>query len=253
MSHIIQDGRMAPLKVLKSDSLVLRAVESLKSFILEEMLVPGALMPSQAELGSRLNVSRTVVREAMRILESQGFLRISQGKLPEVMPPSTQGGIDSLSTLMERSKVTLLDVLAVRRPLEIEAAVLASQHATETQIAAMEHANTALEEARSMDAQILADARFHTILAEASGNPIFSIMLDVLGQFLIASRRQTLRQSGASVAVHHHRCLIEALRARDPERAKAAAEGGMAQTASDLKQSVSLAGVRSKASRSAKR
>lgn len=244
---------MAPLKVLKTDSLVLRAVDSLKSFILEEMLVPGALLPSQAELGARLNVSRTVIREAMRILESQGFLRISQGKLPEVMPPSTQGVIDSLSTLMERSKVTLLDVLAVRRPLEIEAAVLASQHASEAQITAMEHANTALEKAVSMDAQILADARFHTVLAEASGNPIFSIMLDVLGQFLIASRRETLQRSGASVAMHHHRLLIEALRARDPKRAKAAAEGGMAQTAADLKQGVALKGVRSKAPRNVNR
>ncbi len=244
---------MASLKVLKTDSLVLRAVDALKSFIREEMLVPGALMPSQAELGSRLNVSRTVVREAMRILESQGFLRVSQGKLPEVMPPSTQGVIDSLSTLMERSKVTLLDVLAVRRPLEIEAAVLASQHATEAQISAMEHANTALAEAGSRDAQVLADARFHTILAEASGNPIFSIMLDVLGQFLIASRRRTLRQSGASVAVHHHCLLIEALRARDPERAKAAAEGGMAQTAADLKQGASVTVARPSALRRGRR
>ena len=118
---------MPALSDLKSENLVTRAVEALRQFILDELLVPGAELPSQGKLAEWLGVSRTVIREAMRILESQGLLEITQGKLPRVLPPNTQVVIDGLSTLMERSSATLLDVLEVRRPVEIEAAALAAE------------------------------------------------------------------------------------------------------------------------------
>ena len=91
---------MPALSDLKSENLVTRAVEALRQFILDELIEPGAELPSQGELAERLGVSRTVIREAMRILESQGLLEISQGRLPCVLPPNTQVVIDGLSTLM---------------------------------------------------------------------------------------------------------------------------------------------------------
>jgi len=220
---------------LKSENLVPRAVEALRRFILEEMVEPGAAMPSQGELCAKLGVSRTVVREAMRVLESQGFIKISQGKLPQVMPANTQAVIDGLSTLMERSSVTLLDVLEVRRPVEIEAAILAAEKATDAHLAQMRQANEALANARTIEEQILADMRFHKVIAEATGNPVFGIMLDVLAQFLFESRRKTLKQSGAKVALRHHRQLLSAIEERDLTKARQAAEDGMRQTEADLK------------------
>ena len=133
---------MPALSDLKSENLVTRAVEALRH-ILDELLVPGAELPSQGKLAERLGVSRTVIREAMRILESQGLLEITQGKLPRVLPPNTQVVIDGLSTLMERSSATLLDVLEVRRPVEIEVAVLAAERATGEHLRQMSEANEA--------------------------------------------------------------------------------------------------------------
>lgn len=192
-------------------------------------------MPSQGELCRRLGVSRTVVREAMRILESQGLIKISQGKLPQVLPANTQAVMDGLSTLMERSTVTLLDVLEVRRPLEVAAATLAAEKATGEHLAQMRAANDALAQAQTIEQQILADMRFHKVVAEATGNPVFGIVLDVLAQFLFESRRQTLKQSGAKVALRHHQALLAAIEARDIAAARQAAEEGMEQTAADLR------------------
>ena len=226
---------MPALSDLKSENLVTRAVEALRQFILDELLVPGAELPSQGKLAERLGVSRTVIREAMRILESQGLLEITQGKLPRVLPPNTQVVIDGLSTLMERSSATLLDVLEVRRPVEIEVAVLAAERATGEHLRQMSEANEALAKAQTIEAQILADMRFHKIVAEATGNPVFAIVLDVLAQFLFESRRKTLKQSGAKVALRHHRQLLKAIEERDLTKARQAAADGMRQTEADLK------------------
>ncbi len=225
---------MAALTDLKPENLVSRTTEALRLFILEELIEPGAEMPSQGELCSRLGVSRTVVREAMRTLESQGLIEISQGRLPRVLPPNTNAVMDGLSTLMERSQVSLLEVLAVRRPLEVEAAGMAATNATPRHCQQMREANAALGKARTIEDQILADMRFHHVVAEASGNPVFRIVLDVLAQFLFESRRKTLKQSGAKVALRHHSTLLAAIEAHDPVAARTAAEAGMDQTRADL-------------------
>ncbi len=115
-----------PINGIKTENLVPRAVEALRHFVLHELTEPGADLPSQGELSTRLGVSRTVVREAMRVLETQGLIALSQGKLPKVMAANPRTVINGLNTLMQRSNISLLDVLEVRRPLEIEAAVLAA-------------------------------------------------------------------------------------------------------------------------------
>tara|TARA_R110002096_G_scaffold238581_18_gene430217 strand:- start:2535 stop:3260 length:726 start_codon:yes stop_codon:yes gene_type:complete len=240
---------MPALSDLKPENLVTRAVEALRLFILEEMIEPGAELPSQGELAEKLGVSRTVIREAMRILESQGLVEISQGKLPRVLPANTQVVIDGLSTLMERSSVTLLDVLEVRRPVEIEAAVQAAEKATDEHLRQMREANDALAKAKTIEEQILADMRFHKIVAEATGNPVFGIVLDVMAQFLFESRRKTLKQSGAKVALRHHNQLLNAIEERDLAKARQAAADGMHQTEADLKRQAKQNTKRAKSER----
>lgn len=226
---------MVDVRTLESRNLVSRSVDSLRKLILNDLNQPSSKLPSQGELCARLGVSRTVVREATRILQSQGWIDISQGKVPTVRPVTPHAVITGLSTLVERSSVSLIDVWEARRPIEIEAAVLAAGRATEEHLEQMREANEALAKARTIEEQIVADMRFHKFIADASGNPVFGILLDVLAQFLFESRRTTLKQSGAKVALHHHRKLYEAIAERDAIRARKAAEDGMEQTRADLR------------------
>ena len=223
------------MKQLKHENLVPRAAEALRHLVLSDLRDSGAILPSQGELCTRLGVSRTVVREAMRMLEAEGLVKISQGKLPEVLAASPRAAINGLSTLMERSSLSLLDVLEVRRPLEVEAAMLAAAKATEEHLLRMHQANEALAAARTIEEQIIADMSFHKAVADATGNPVFGLLLDVLGQFLFESRRTTLKQSGARVALRHHQLLLAAIVERDISKARQAAEDGMRQTEADLK------------------
>ncbi len=70
--------------------------------------------------------------------------------------------------------------------------------------------------------RIDADVRFHRVLAEATGNPVFVLILQALAGFLRESRSRTLNDSGVEQAAAEHRTILDAVRARDGEAARRA-------------------------------
>ena len=72
---------------------------------------------------------------------------------------------------------------------------------------------------RKIDACIRADLEFHSILADASGNPIFEIVLAPIKGFLLEYRRRAVPRYGSSVILEHHGRILAAVRAGDPEAA----------------------------------
>lgn len=209
----------------------------LRDQILSGNYAAGQNLPSQGELCIELGVSRSVVREAMRTLQSQGLITVSQGKRPSVLPAGPRAVIETLSTLVERSQVSLLELLEVRRPLELEIAELAAQRRTGEHLAKLHASIVALEAAEDMETGIAADSRFHKILAEASGNPLFGIVLDVFASLLRDSRRQTIRQSGMDMAVSYHRQILAAVEAGDANSARSLMAAHMRQTEIDIRKS----------------
>jgi DNA-binding FadR family transcriptional regulator len=219
-----------------SRNLVQDAAEALRRYVLEGHLGPGDELPSQGELCAELGVSRSVIREAMQVLQSQGLIEISQGRRPRVLPAGPAAVVDTLSMLVARSEIALAKLLEVRRPLEIEIAGLAAERATAQQRQQLREAVDALRAAPNIEAQIAADVRFHKVLAEASGNPLFGIVLDVLAELLYQSRRHTLQQSGVAMALSHHRKILAAVEAANPVKARTFMIQHMEQTRADLAQ-----------------
>lgn len=214
--------------------LVSRTVETLSQRILVGQFEAEARLPSQGELCIELGVSRSVMREAMRILQSRGFIDISQGARPRVMPARREVVIESFGTFLKRAGVSLTQVLEMRGPLEAEIATLAARHITPAQIEELQRSVDALAGAADFEAQIEADVWFHRILAEASGNPLFGIILDVLAEQLRASRRRTLARSGVEIALGYHQRVCAAVAAHDTEAARREMISHMDQTRRDL-------------------
>src|SRR5262249_8253092 len=77
-------------------------------------------------------------------------------------------------------------------------------------------------ERASLESQVQADQDFHAVLAEATGNPLFNLVLSPMQELLIESRRRTLGRHGARLAHEHHAAILDALRARDEAAADAA-------------------------------
>lgn len=209
------------------DNLVDEVVQRLRDHILTGELEAEAPLPSEGNLAETFRVSRTVIREAMRILRTQGLVEISRGRRPRVKKVGPQAAIESLDALLSRSPGSLAYLTQVRRPLEIEIAGLACQHATQEHWNLLEQANEELAAAGNFEECVVADVRFHRILAEATGNPLFVLLMETIAQLLYESRRRTISQSGVALALEEHRRILLTIRSRDPLAARAAMERHM--------------------------
>lgn len=211
-----------PLKPVRRLNLVREVVERLREQILAGSFATTDTLPSEGSLGQSLGVSRTVIREAMRILAAQGLVEVSQGRPPRVKPADATHLSDSIVTFLQRADHSLAHLIEVRRHLEGSIAALAAQRATPDQIAALEATIQELTTVETLDLQIEADMRFHTLLAQATGNPVFGLLLEPLTRLLQWSLKETLGRTGTQRAAECHRKILAAVRSQDSAGARAA-------------------------------
>jgi DNA-binding FadR family transcriptional regulator len=214
--------------------LVEQVVARLREAILNGEYPPDSVLPSEGTLCESLGVSYTVVREAMRVLRSQGLVEVSQGRRPRVKPAGTDVVRDSLETMLRRNSASLDDLTEVRRPLECEIAALAAVRATPEHMAAMEQAIADQQAASTRDEQVATDMQFHEWLARAAGNPVFLVMLSSVAGLLWESRRKVFAHVGIKHAIEGHRAVLEAVRRRDASAARQAMLSHMQMIVQDL-------------------
>jgi GntR family transcriptional regulator, transcriptional repressor for pyruvate dehydrogenase complex len=212
------ESRIKPLRRL---SLVRGAVAELR-----ERILRGAFdhddLPSEANLAQGLGVSRTVVREAMRILGAQGLVEVSQGRQARVKAADPQLVVDTFHTYLQRSEHSLLELIEVRRPLEAAIAALAAERATEADVAAMKQTLVQYAAGQSPNGLTNADMRFHELLAESTGNHVFQLLLKTVAGLLRLSRLATLRNAGPDFVLSGHRAILDAVERHNPAAARRA-------------------------------
>jgi DNA-binding FadR family transcriptional regulator len=191
--------------------------------ILTGELAAGELLPSERELSARLNVSRSVVREALGRLASLGLVRSVHGSGTRVEPAGTRQVTVGYRRLLSRPDLRLDDLSAVRLPLETAIAAAAAAHRTAEHLGRLEKTQKVLgNPRRALEAHVRADLEFHAILAEATGNPLFQVVLAPIQELLIQSRWRTLGRYGADLACRHHAQILDAVRAGDVAAAERA-------------------------------
>ena len=236
MSKIIVARSRLP-RLSPARDLVEQTVTALRQSILAGNFADHDNLPSQGELSEQLGVSRPVVREATRILQSQGLLRISQGRKPQVQPAGPQAMIESLNTLLERADVALPHLAEARVPLESEIAGLAAERAQPEDLRALRQTIHDLKVATNLEARVQADVDFHRRLAQATRNPIFEWLLEALAKLLRESRRRTIRLVGAEVALAHHTHILRAVESGDGKAARKAMRDHLEAARSDIARS----------------
>lgn len=191
-------------------------------------LEPGSRLPSERELMTQFEVSRSTVREALRVLESSGIIRSRPGdpRGAEVLPASAHSLRKPLLRLARGRDVRLGELIQFRMVLEGAANFLAASHATAPQVAAMESALHRMREALS-DGQAAfgpADLAFHQLVAEASGNTMILICGDVIRDVSLGLIEDKLDHAPDPAAVmreslHRHTAVFEAIKRRDSAEA----------------------------------
>ena len=207
----------------------------LEEQILSGKFAPGDLLPPERMISEQLKVSRSVVREALGRLASVGLVKSHHGSGTRVASPSSKTLTAGYERMLKVGAFSLNDLTAVRLPLEALMARLAATHRTEQHLTELEKTQKVLgNPRRSLESHIEADLEFHSILAEASGNPIFQIVLAPIQELLIESRRRTLGRDGAEVAHAHHERILAAVRSSLPDDAETAMRNHLLQIPQDL-------------------
>ena len=183
--------------------------------------------PTEAELARQHGVSRSVTREAVKMLTAKGLLSARPRQGTVVRPTSTWNLFDTdvLHWLLERQfSVELLKQFnQLRVAIEPEAAALAARFATRADLERISEGLDRMEAAEiGHDDTLEADIAFHVAILRGSGNPFYAQFRDVVSTALRTSIRFTNRIKGRSASVVDHAAVRDAISARDPEAARAA-------------------------------
>ena len=217
----------------------------LEELVLGE-LEPGAELPSESDLATTLGVSRLTVREATKALQARGLVEIRQGRRPMVAHPNAGPIGDFFTAAVRRDPRRLLDLLEVRRALEVHIAALAATRSSRAAVAAMEMALDAMRNAADDPVAIHeTDIRFHESLAEAAGNQLLTFLIEAMEEPLRSSRMQSMQghlARGGTVddVIEQHARILDRVKARDPAGASAAMREHLSQTARDLRAALAL-------------
>lgn len=183
--------------------------------------------PTEADLAKRHGVSRSVTREAVKMLTAKGLLTARPRKGTTVQPASEWNLFDPdvLRWLLERkfSLELLRQFTELRIAIEPEAAALAARAADADGLAAIAAGYARMEAAEAEeDDPLEADIAFHLAILDASANPFYQQFRDVVTTALRTSIRFTNRFKGRTASLPQHHDVLSAIRGRDADAAKAA-------------------------------
>lgn len=192
---------------------------------------PDARLPSEMELTERFAVSRTVIREAISRLKSEGLVGSRRGSGTVVLPVTQTtpfrldlGGDDGRDSIQ-----AVLRVIELRRGVEGEMAALAAQRRSKAQNQAIQLALQAIDAAAAAGRDgVQEDFAFHAAISNASHNPLYTSLVQFLSQFLHAAIRVArMNEARSSEFVQQvraeHAALAAAISAGDADAARTAA------------------------------
>lgn len=210
----------------RESTLSIRATARIEELILAGRFQPGERLPSERELAARLGVSRTVVREAVRSLVAKDLLEVKAGRGTVVRRPSLETVTRPLMRLLTSGGDDLDygKIHEIRTLLETEIAGLASKRRTEAdlrEIEAVLRRNAEIEKDRNAFAE--GDVAFHTALARATRNELFSLLLDSVVDIMIGIRQLAFDLPDTPHRAHrYHLAIFEKVRAGDEGGARGA-------------------------------
>ncbi|MBV5299161.1 MAG: FadR family transcriptional regulator [Rhodoferax sp.] len=209
--------------------LVQEIVDTLVANIKDGSIKPGDKLPSESEIMGRFEVSRTVVREALSKLQAAQLVETRHGIGTFALTPQDATNFkiadSDLSTIAD-----VISVLELRISLETEAAGLAAQRRTDTNLNTMETSLHAFRSAIQQDSDAVpSDFEFHMEVARATGNRHFADLMAYLGTMIIPRTRVNTPSTAPEgrlaylMRVHgEHESIFVAIRDQDAEAARAA-------------------------------
>jgi GntR family transcriptional regulator, transcriptional repressor for pyruvate dehydrogenase complex len=203
--------------------------ETVRGAILSGDLKPGEMLPPETELARQFNVSRTTVREALRVLSTQNLI---------TKVPGARGGnfvrsvdhralsdvvMESFDNLLTLGTIEFREVAQVRQLLEVPAARLASEHRSQDHLDGLTRIVERQKSASVDDPDVPGmDAEFHGLLADASGNRVLASFVQALHHATEPVNYLDLSPEVGRETVKQHAAIVRAVAEQDADAAERA-------------------------------
>ncbi|WP_132423452.1 FadR/GntR family transcriptional regulator [Pseudonocardia endophytica] len=196
----------------------------LRERILSGEFAEGTPLPPERELVTQTRMSRTTVREALRILEVQGLIRIRAGRAGGafVQQPDEESVASSVEMLIRGRRLRLASVHQTREAIEPTCARLAALQRSDADLRAIEAANDAVSNSDDLESFLRANVDWHVAVAAAGRNEILTGMMMALSRAIYTATKTDgfVNDEVRSIAVRAHRSVTRAIRERDPDAAE---------------------------------
>ncbi len=214
-------NKLRLFKPVKKTKVYEEIVDKVKNMIEKGRLQSGEKLPGERELSEVFHVSRSSVREALRALESQGYLESRQGDGTYIASKPVESLVSPLASVIFSEKDSQMELFEMRRLIEPHIAHLAAERATEEEIARLEEALILQEQAIAKgETGTEVDKAFHYLMAEATKNKVLLRLTDYMRDLLAESRDKYLQVEGRpEKSIARHRQVLDAIKAGDGELA----------------------------------
>lgn len=224
------------MQSLKKERLSVMVTDAINEIIRTEKLKPGDKLYSEKELSSKLEVSRSSIREALRMLEVSGIVKVYQGKGVFISDPSAKSHpvkewvVENADALREHFEVRLL--------IEPHAAYVACQRAEAKDLEVLESLYKAFVShvgTGDVSQAIASDSAFHLAIAKATKNRTLSVLMRTMDQTLNEGWYASLHAPGRlQSSISEHGRLLQAIKDHNPEEACQAMETHLRNALSDI-------------------
>jgi GntR family transcriptional repressor for pyruvate dehydrogenase complex len=208
------------------------AVEQIEDLILKGVLRSGDRLPAERDLAEQMNVSRPVLRDALKLLEERRLVEARRGGGTFVADLIGPVFSEAISALISRHPSAKNDYFEFRRGIEGQAAALAAERAPPSDLARLDDIVGRMREAHALGdlaTESRLDAEFHHAVGEAAHNVVMMHTLRscyrLLENGVFYDRGRLYHKPGARAdLLQQHAAIAAAIRAGDPERARRASE-----------------------------
>jgi len=211
------------IKKIKYHRVYEDVIEQIENLILEGNMSPGDVLPTERELAQAFGISRGTLREAFRILEREGLIETRPGG-GRFLAKDLNQAEDKHRMLENIERATIIELLEAREIFETGIAELAAVRATDQDILDIENAfeqwgKTGVDDEDPKHP----DQAFHLSIAKATHNVVLVNLIELHMDLI----RRTLQKTGSipgrkDEVYEEHLAILQAVKARDPARAKAA-------------------------------
>ncbi|HEX9771708.1 MAG TPA: FCD domain-containing protein [Kiloniellales bacterium] len=227
---------MEPVRKIAIHELVVQRIR--RAIHLGDYL-PGDRLPSEREIAERLEVSRETVREAIKVLESEGYVVSRRGATGGLAVTALGGPVARTHALLQENQESIVHLMDFRRANECLAARLAAQLRTQDDLAQISQSIEDLKVAEDIPRFRKADARFHLAVAVASRNPYVERAIVDAREAIFLWHGNRSYDLVLHTTLSGHQKILDAIAARDPDAAAAAMDDHLIVALEEIEQTLS--------------